>query len=67
MISMTWVLVLLLGGAGDYRNPPVMNTLPDFTTEEQCKLAGEAWKIAATEAKERSPRYVCFVTETRLE
>jgi len=59
MINMTWVLVILLRG--------VMSTLPDFASEEQCKLAGESWKIAATEAKERNPRYVCFVTETRLE
>lgn len=66
MISMTWVLVILMGGY-NAQQPAVMNTLPDFATEEQCKLAGEAWKIAATEAKERNPRYVCFVTETRLE
>lgn len=64
MISATWVLVLLLSASSSHT---AMHSLPDFATEEQCKLAGEAWKIAATEAKERSPRYVCFVTETRLE
>lgn len=64
MISATWVLVILMTGGG---GTPAMHSLPDFATEEQCKLAGESWKIAATEAKERGPRYVCFVTETRME